>query len=144
MQAGTGDLTGLMMPFHHHSIRQHALRRTGESSRFPRIREISNKRITPDDGICHHLHCPGKARPDRATCRGAAACPTGQSRTKLGRRHFCDMCISRKTLTTNLSAKSKLKLLGVSPKQKHVLLSSQCQSLAYFSSRPSHHTAKSA
>lgn len=34
---------------------------------------------------------------------GGLSCPTGRSQRKLGRNDFCDMCISRKSLTTNLS-----------------------------------------
>lgn len=59
-----------------------------------------------DDGICHNLHCPGKIHFDRAAQeRRVSSCPTGRSQRKLGRNDFCDMCISRKSLTTNLSSK---------------------------------------
>lgn len=34
---------------------------------------------------------------------GGLSCPTGRSQRKLGRTDFCDMCIRRKSLTTNLS-----------------------------------------
>lgn len=37
---------------------------------------------------------------------GGLSCPTGRSQRKLGRNDFCDMCISRKSLTTNLSKKN--------------------------------------
>lgn len=36
----------------------------------PELGRLAGKRIMRDDGICHHLHCPGKILLDRATREG--------------------------------------------------------------------------
>ena len=92
-------------------------------------------RIMRDDGICHHLHCPGKIGFDRATHGGACSVLRAGHRGGLADRILCDMCISRKSLTTNLSRKKTVKkngrpgqlkgagAFGPNAMRKHALLS---------------------
>lgn len=55
----------------HHSVRHHAPRPKPPNPRHsPELGRLAGKRIMRDDGICHHLHCPGKILFDRATREG--------------------------------------------------------------------------
>lgn len=66
---------------------------TAKPSPTLELGRLARKRIMRDDGICHHLRCPGKIWFDRAMRRGACHVPRAGHRGSLAEMIFA-ICAS--------------------------------------------------